>query len=219
MKAYCFKITLLLLLFMIPVYLFSQDTTNTSPDTLKQSTDSSETKDNKFTEEEKKQRADTIQMFEDDPMYVNVLKITYDSIIYTEVGDSDLRRLGKDRVHKIIYNWGRVETLNESPPKYPGRYNWRKVKILKNKNNTQGLYKVKEIQAKVEGSSRGYDTPKSLEMRAETILKKKAANINAQFVLITNKNITIAFGELPSATFKGIAYSKDKKVSQNGEEE
>ncbi|MGM0530658.1 MAG: hypothetical protein ACQER7_04845, partial [Bacteroidota bacterium] len=113
------------------------------------------------------------------------------------------------------YNWGRIETLNESPPKYPGSYDWRKVKILENKNNTQGLNKVKEIQAKAESSSRGYDTPKSLEMRAETILKKKAANVNAQYVLITNKTVTISFGELPSATLKGIAYSEEKKENED----
>ena len=142
------------------------------------------------------------------------MKITYDSIIYTEAGETKLKRLAKDKINKIIYNWGRVEILNENPPKYPGRYDWRKVQIIRNKNNTKGLFKVKKIEAKAEGSSRGYDTPKSLETRAKVILKKKAANVNAQFVLITSKTVTIAFGELPSATLKGIAYTNKKKEDQ-----
>lgn len=208
------RIKLCLVLFIVPYCLFAQNTNQIDRDTIKKTNDS-EITEKKPTDKEKKQRTDTVQLFEEDPLHVNVLKITYDSIIYTEPGETDLKRLDKDKVNKVIYNWGRVETINESPPKYPGSYDWRKVEILKNKNNTEGLYKVKEIQAKAEGSSRGYDTPKSLEMRAEIILKKKAANVNAQYVLITNKAVTIAFGELPSARLKGIAYSKEKKENED----
>ena len=206
MSAYTTKIKLLLILVIIPVFLSAQE-----------NNDSSETNGEQSPEKEKKQRTDTVQLFDKDPMYVNVLKITYDSIVYTEPGETELRKLGKDHVNKIIYNWGRVEILNESPPKYPERYDWRKVDILENKNKTKGLYEVERIEAKAEGSSRGYDTPKSLEMRAKVILRKKAANINAKYVLITSKTVTIAFGELPSATLKGIAYTDEKP--ENREEE
>jgi hypothetical protein len=199
MSACITNIRLLLILFILPAFLSAQE-----------KNDSSKTNGEQSPEKVKKQRSDTIQLFEKEPMYVNVLKITYDSIIYTEPGETELRRLGKDHVNKIVYNWGRVEILNEKPPKYPERYNWRKVEILENKNKTKGLYMVEKIEAKAEGSSRGYDTPKSLEMRAKVILRKKAANINAKYVLITSKTVTIAFGELPSATIKGIAYTDEK---------
>ena len=131
MSAYTTKIKLLLILVIIPVFLSAQE-----------NNDSSETNGEQSPEKEKKQRTDTVQLFDKDPMYVNVLKITYDSIVYTEPGKTELRKLGKDHVNKIIYNWGRVEILNESPPKYPERYDWRKVDILENKNKTKGLYEI-----------------------------------------------------------------------------
>ncbi len=207
MSAYTKKIKLFLIPFILPVFLFSQETGDSSKTAKEQSHGKT-----------KQQRTDTVQLFDKDPMFVDVLKITYDSIIYTKPGETKLRRVGKDHVNKIIYKRGKVEILNESPPKYPERYDWRKVEILENKNKTKGLHRVKKIQAKAEGSNRGYDTPKSLEMRAKVIIRRKAANINAKFVLITGKTITIAFGEIPSATLKGIAYT-DEKTEKKGKED
>lgn len=212
------KIKLFLLLVIIPAYLFSQQTEENSRDTTGHPLDSSKTKEKNTSGKTEKPRIDTVKLFNADPMYVNVLKITSDSIIYTEPGETNLKKLDKQRVHKIRYEWGRVETVNESPPKYPERYDWRKVEILENKKKTQGLFEIENIQAKAKGSPRGFDTPKSIELRARAILKKKAANVNAQYVLITNKIITIAFGEMPSATLKGIAYSKENPQNANDQE-
>jgi len=153
---------------------------------------------------------DTVYFFDRKTMYVNVMKITYDSVLYREEGETGLRSLDKDQVNKIKYNWGRLEILNEKPPRKQERYDWRKVKILKNKRRASGMHQVKEIIAKAKGSGRGFETPKSLEAKARTILRKKAANVNAPYVVITNKTITTAFGEIPSATLKGIAYSRKK---------
>jgi hypothetical protein len=201
------KIKLFLIIIIIPCIALSQQPLkeNQSSDSVKQNTN----KGGKF-QQSQNRRTDTVVLFDGDQLYINVMKITYDSLVYTEAGESALKKIDKDKVHKIRYNWGRLEILNEKQPKILTRYNWRKVKILGSKNETEGLYMVDKVVAKAEGSSRGYDTPKSLENRAEVILKKKAANLNAKYVLITGKNITIAFGEIPSATIKGIIYS-DKK--------
>ncbi|MCF8335793.1 MAG: hypothetical protein K9H65_04240 [Bacteroidales bacterium] len=217
--AYIAKIKLFLILFIIPAYLFSQNTNKTFRDTTKQTNDSSETAEEKSGEKTIQQRTDTLQLFGDETRYVNVMKITYNSVIYTETGKTTLKRIDKDSVHKILYNWGRVETLNESPPIIGERYDWRKVKILNNKNETDSLYRVEKIQARAEGSNRGYDTPKSLETRAKIIIKKKAANVNAKYVLITNKTVTIAFGEIPSATLEGIAYTDEKREKQHNSQQ
>jgi hypothetical protein len=228
------KIQVFLFLAAFPVLTFSQevpdsssaDTTQPIQDTIRQPRKSSPKtpeKEIKETSEEdakttskkpKKNRSDTIYLFEKDPMFVNVMKITYDSVIYRDPGTIDLKKVDKDRVNKIKYNWGRIEILNETQPKIQKRYNWRKVKILESKNKTEDLFLLEKIQAKAEGSSRGFDTPKSLENRAKVILKKKAANINAKYVLITNKSVTIAFGEIPSATLTGIAYTDEKTDSE-----
>ena len=206
------KIKLFLIIIILPFMALSQQPLeeNQSSDSVKQNTNKGE-KNQPY----QKRRTDTVYLFEGNQLNINVMKITYDSLIYTEAGESELKKIDKDKVHKIRYNWGKLEILNEKQPKILNRYNWRKVKILGSKNETEGLYMVDKVVAKAEGSSRGYDTPKSLENRAEVILKKKAANLNAKYVLITGKNVTIAFGEIPSATIKGIVYSDTKPSPKN----
>jgi hypothetical protein len=39
------------------------------------------------------------------------------------------------------------------------------------------------------------------------VLRKKAANLNANYVLITKESVSAAFGEIPSVSLSAIAYS------------
>lgn len=95
--------------------------------------------------------------------------------------------------------------------------NWRKVKIVKKEANVLGMKKIKEIEATAKGTGQGYQTPKSLERNARIILRKKAAKMNANFILLTNKSVAVAFGETPSATLFGVAYT-DKEKPEKGEQ-
>jgi len=95
--------------------------------------------------------------------------------------------------------------------------NWRKVKIVEKKANVVGMKKIKKIEATAKGTGQGYQTPKSLERNARIILRKKAAKLNANFILLTNKSVAVAFGETPSATLFGIAYT-DKAKPKKGEQ-
>jgi len=162
-------------------------------------------------EQQHKRRTDTIFFFEAKEMHVDVMKITYDSVLYRKPGETELRALDKDIIHKIKYNWGRLEILNEKPKEPQKRLDWRKVTILTKPKQAEGYYEVEQVTAKAKGSGRGYETPRSLENKAEVILKKKAANLNAEYVLITNKTITTAFGEMPSATLTGMVYSREQQ--------
>lgn len=94
---------------------------------------------------------------------------------------------------------------------------WRKVKIVKKEANVLGMKKIKKIEATAKGNNQGYQTPKSLERNARIILRKKAAKLNANFILLTNKSVAVAFGEIPSATLYGVAYT-DKEKPEKGEQ-
>ena len=201
----------------MPFITRGQSENSTSPDSINQASADTTVPKKELEDPAKKYRKslqqahpDTVYFFDRETMYINVMKITYDSILYREAGETDLQSLDKDRVNKIKYNWGRLEILNEEPPKRQKKLDWRKVKFLKNERRASGMHQVKEIIAQTKGSGRGFETPKSLEVKAKTILRKKAANVNAQYVLITNKTINTAFGEIPSATLTGIAYSTEE---------
>jgi len=157
---------------------------------------------------EQKAPSDTIYLFNQERKAVNVMKITYDSVIYRRSNMPRLYSLAKERVKKIRYSWGRLDIINDYPPEEKSPVEWRDVEFLKDKDQAQGMNRVKQIHAKAQGSGRGYETPRSLEIKAKTILRKKAANDGARYILITNKTITTAFGEIPSATMTGIAYKK-----------
>jgi len=208
-------------LLIMPLFTRAQSGNETSIDSIPETSQDTTVQKNEAEDPTQKYRkslqqsnTDTVYFFDRETMHVNVMKITYDSILYREAGQTHLKALDKDLVNKIKYNWGRLEILNEKPPKRKERYDWRKVRFLKNKRRASGMRQIKEITAKAKGSGRGYETPRSLEAKARTIIRKKAANVNAQYVLITNKTISTAFGEIPSATLTGVAYS-----TQEGQEE
>jgi len=103
------------------------------------------------------------------------------------------------------------DTTNKNEEKL----DWRKVKIVNNESNVLGMKKVQEVKATTKGDGQGYQTPKTLERSARIVLRKKAAQLNANYILLTDKNIVVAFGENPSATLYGVAYT-DKKKSEKG---
>jgi len=205
------------LMLLVPLAATSQNSVSQPADTIPEATKDSlsvDTSNNPVTGRFKKQhkrRTDTIFFFEAQEMHVDVMKITYDSVLYRKPDETKLRALDKDIIHKIKYNWGRVEILNQQAKAKQKKLDWRKVKILTKATQAEGYYKVEQVTAKTQGSGRGFETPKSLENKAEVILKKKAANKNGEYVLITNKTITTAFGEIPSATLTGMVYSREEQ--------
>jgi hypothetical protein len=204
---------------LMPLAALSQNSGGQPADTIPEATRDSlsgETREQPVTNRFKRQhkrRTDTIFFFDAKAMHVDVMKITFDSVLYRQPGETSLQALDKDIIHKIKYNWGRLEILNEKPKEPQERLDWRKVEILNNPQQADGFHKVEEVTAKAKGSGRGFETPKSLENKARVILKKKAANLNAGYVLITNKTITTAFGEIPSATLTGTVYSRERDNS------
>ena len=205
------------LIILVPLAAISQNPSGQAADSIPGATRDSisgETMDKPVTKRFKRQhkrRTDTIYLFDAQAMHVDVMKITFDSVLYRHPGETGLQALDKDIIHKIKYNWGKLEILNEKPKEPQKRLDWRKVEILNKPGQADDLFKVEEVTAKAKGSGRGYETPKSLENKARVILKKKAANLNAEYVLITNKTITTAFGEMPSATLTGMIYTREKK--------
>ena len=118
-------------------------------------------------------------------------------------------------VHLIAFS---QDNDNHSKKDKKDKLTWRKVKVVKQKSNVTGMRKVKEIKATAKGTGRGYQKPEHLERNASIILRKKAAKLNANYVLLTDKTISVAFGEIPSATLIGVAYT-DKKQPKSPKEE
>lgn len=151
--------------------------------------------------------SDVIYQHDGTKMNVNVKKIYLNDIYYSLPGDSKVNKMDQRLVHKIEYKTGKIEVLNETPPDMREVGDYRKVKVTEDPDEVEGLIEVARLEAKAEGSDRGYVTPKSLERTATIVLRRKAALVNASIVLITDKSVNVAFGEIPSVTLYGTAYS------------
>ncbi|MCD4833502.1 MAG: hypothetical protein K8R31_06880 [Bacteroidales bacterium] len=157
--------------------------------------------------ENAEQKSDIIYQHDGTKMLVDVKKIYLNDLYYSLPGDTKVKKMDQRLVHKIEYKTGKVEILNETAPEVREVGDYRKVKVTENPDDVEGLIEVAKLEAKAEGSDRGYSTPKSLERTATIVLRRKAALVNANIVLITDKKTNVAFGEIPAVILYGIAYS------------
>jgi len=198
------RITLFLLVFFILSSVKAQVIYPEDPDTTKVNQTEKLTNDK---QEKSEQQTDIVYQHDGTKMLVNVKRIYLNDLYYSLPGDTKVNKMDQRLVHKIEYKTGKVEVLNETAPDVREVGDYRKVKVTNNLRDVEGLIEVARLEAKAEGSDRGYSTPKSLERTAIIVLRRKAALVNANIVLITVKKTNVAFGEIPSVTLYGTAYS------------
>jgi hypothetical protein len=150
---------------------------------------------------------DVIYQHDGKKLLVDVKKIYLNDLYYSFSGETKVHKMDQRLVQKIEYKSGKVEVLNETPPKVREVGDYRKVKVTSNPDDVEGLIEVAKLDAPAEGSSRGNTTLKSLERTATIVLRRKAALVNADIILITDKKSNVAFGEVPSLILYATAYS------------
>lgn len=150
---------------------------------------------------------DVIYQHDGKKLLVDVKKIYLNDLYYSFPGETKVHKMDQRLVQKIEYKSGKVEVLNETPPKVREVGDYRKVKVTSNPDDVEGLIEVAKLEAPAEGSSRGNSSLKSLERTATIVLRRKAALVNADIILITDKKSNVAFGEIPSLVLYATAYS------------
>lgn len=148
---------------------------------------------------------DSIYLFDGTIILVDFKKMTYKNIYFTNPGEMEMVLMDRRKVHKIIYKRGLVEIVNTIEKNIPNSKDWKYILVTENKSEVEDYMKIEKIK----GSSRQMKedvSDETLEKSALIVLKKKAARLNADIVLITNKSIYRGYGELPSMIIKGIAY-------------
>jgi hypothetical protein len=164
--------------------------------------------DNAINNDEKQdQKTDILYQHDGTKTFVNVKNIYLNDLYYSLPGETKVNKIDQRLVHKIVYKTGKVEVLNETAPKVREVGDYRKVKVTYEPDEVEGLVEVAKLEAKAEGNDRGQTSLKTLERTATIILRRKAALVNASIVLITGKKSNAAFGETPSLTLLGTAYS------------
>ncbi|MEE4196402.1 MAG: hypothetical protein V2I54_02050 [Bacteroidales bacterium] len=202
MKSFVFVLALMGFSFFVKAQvILPDDPDTTKTDTVNQKEILSEENNSEAPE------TDVIYLHDKTVMRVHVKKIYQNDLFYSLPGETKVNQMDQRLVHKIEYKSGQMEVLNEEPQTVRNINDYRKVKVTYDADDVEGMVEVAKLEAKAEGSDRGYYTAKSLERSATIILRRKAALVNAEMVLITDKKVHVAFGEIPFTILYGTAYS------------
>lgn len=133
---------------------------------------------------------------------VKVIKVGEWTITFSYPGETAEQTIGKYAVGKIEYASGRSEEITEKIT-VTGEDDWEKVVILEDKAASVGLKKGEEIRGKTSGLL-SFNTAGSADKKSLMKLRKAAAAMGAQFILMTSDKDNQFTNQ---SIKKGIAYT------------
>jgi hypothetical protein len=182
--------------------LFSQVVYPTEPDTTKKEEQIKEVKQDIPTA-----KTDIIYRHDGTKMLVDVKKIQLNDLFYSLPGETKVIKMDQRLVYKIEHKTGKIEVLNEKPTEIREIGDYRKVKVTYDPKDVDGLIEVAQIEARADGSESRQSSLKTLERSAIIELRRRAANINSDIILVTDKKTHVAFGEIPYIVMYAKAFS------------
>lgn len=116
------------------------------------------------------------------------------------------RSFARRNVHKLIYENGRAERINDKAVMSLADDDYRVVILVEDKEDVAGLYSCGVVTGESGKSNRSMGAAKK---SAETRIKKKAVAKGAIFVLITKRLTTGGYGEIPTYYLEGEAFGTE----------
>ncbi len=142
---------------------------------------------------------------------VEIRKFSTKFIFYSKYAESNMTQIDRRLVNAIYYRSGKKEVITPKAVDIPQNSEWEKIKITDNIKdiNMALMIEIDIIEVTVEASTREqYVKPQTLENSAYIILRKKAAMLNGEVVLIRKKSHSRPYGEPPSLRIEATAYRK-----------
>jgi hypothetical protein len=140
---------------------------------------------------------------------VEIRKFSLKYIYYSSPGVSSMMQIDRRLVNAIYYRSGRKEIITPRAVDIPKNTDWEKIKVTENpKDIGPTMIEIDVIEVEVEANTRDQYKPQTLENSAYIILKKKAAMLNGELVLVKHKSHSRPYGEAPSLKIEAIAYRK-----------
>ena len=155
------------------------------------------------------QTADKMSLHNGKTLDVKIVKVDEFVITYKYVDEDAEQTIGKYAVRQIEYgSSGRKEDVSEKIT-LRGPEDWERVVILEDKAAANGLVKKGEIKGKTAGLM-SFHTAGSADKKATKKLREEAAELGAQFILLTSEGghnaAQMGLGSSQSIK-KGLAYS------------
>lgn len=144
-----------------------------------------------------------------DTLTVKVTKNTEKIIEFTYPNESLINEKNKRDILCIIYASGRREEIKNVGivvPEINSKDEWEKVIVTTNREDVEGLTKVKSIAVAAGGGI--FNTVEGSKESAIKQLKKKAAKLKCGIVLITTQQFGGVYNGMNGMNMSGEAYKK-----------
>ena len=142
---------------------------------------------------------------------VEIRKFSSKFIYFSRPAESNMTQIDRRLVNIIYYRGGKKkEIITPKAVDLPQNSEWEKIKVTEDPKDITGtMIQIDILEVVVEASTREqYYKPQTLENSAFIILRKKAAMLNGELVLIKKKSHSRPYGEAPSLRIEAIAYRK-----------
>jgi hypothetical protein len=166
------------------------------------------------------QNYDKIITFDNEVLVVKVQHITLTEISFIYPFNIKTESINRQKVSQILYADNRIDLFTpfeeEKKELLPiqeerlivyRRELWERILTTENVREVSGLEKIGPVSAFFEADqiNSGHNY---LEKNGMIRLKKRAAMLHADMILITNKSVHRGYGDFPNIKIEGIAYKK-----------
>jgi hypothetical protein len=148
------------------------------------------------------QDIDTLVYHRKEREAVIIVNTTPSSVFFTCPNDNRIREIERDQVDRIIYGDGRIEVLSPSGIDLIPEDRWRQITLTEDPRDVEEMYVRGPVEVTAPASRNKRMTVRNAEIR----LKRQAAFLGADMVLITETQFRGGFRDVPSITMKGIAF-------------
>ena len=163
---------------------------------------------------------DKIYLRNNELLIVRVKNIDDKFVNFNYPLNSGIEKISRDEVGQILYSDGKrdIYYLPDSVTKQAEvsgamvqqEKDWEKVTITDNEADIDASSIFIEKIKSVYEADRFNASTKFLEKNATIILKRRAASLGGDIILLEDKDISRPYGELPKITLKGSVYRKEE---------
>ncbi len=163
---------------------------------------------------------DKIITFDNEVLVVKIQHITLTEVRFLYPYNTRVETINRQKVSQILYSDNRIDLFTpydeEKKDLLPiqedrlivyHREIWERIVTTEDEDEVVGLELAGPVSAVYE-ADQFKSTNEYLEKNGIIILKKRAAKLQADYILITNKSFHKGYGDPPSVKIEGLAYKK-----------
>lgn len=155
-----------------------------------------------FFRESALQDTDTLVYLLKEREAVVIINTTPSTILFTRPDNNKIMEIDRDEVERIIYCDGRIEILRPPGIDPIPEDSWRHITLTEDPREVEDMYVRGPVEVTAPVSRNKRVTIRNAEIR----LRRQAAFLGADMVLVTETQFSEGFRDMPSITIKGIAY-------------